>query len=159
MVAAQKLASIYLRNVPPYADCDGVRGAAYLGLCRAAAAFNPSLSLNFEAYAARRIGGEMQDFCRAQSMLTPHRSLKTTHPARQEMPGQISDRRRDPHREAECRDEVRHMLRRLHGRTERMVMNAVASGVAWDDIARAVGVSKNMIFQIRARAMKRIKAA
>lgn len=155
--AAQKMASVYLRNVPRHADRDGIRGAASLGLCKAAMSFDPARNNNFASYAAPRIIGEIKDFARNETMLTPHRSPRTVHPSRREMPGNVRDRRDDPSRQAEQRDQVRHLLRRVRRRDQRIVMNGIATGVPPSETASAIGVSVPMYFLLRRRAIKQIK--
>jgi RNA polymerase sigma factor (sigma-70 family) len=151
------------------------RAAAYLGLCYAAATFNPSLGIRFSTYAFSCCRREVwEDYGRDHVINQPRHVLEgriSAHLGEQARqvrqvelwPTEIlADVIPNP-REFEFDDpdpmpgRIRQVMARYLSRRERAIVEARIAGRTLAEVARELGISKERVRQIEASAYRRIR--
>lgn len=147
-----------------HGDADEIAGDAMLGLVKAGKDYRTGYRTSFGAYAYRRIRGEILDGLRARSILPRSEySLGVEPPVHESidiavtLPSQAPDSLTLAVRAEMARD-IHAALSRLTEREQRLITARFFQGMSHRSIAEHLGVSVESSWQIRAGAMRKLRA-
>jgi RNA polymerase sigma factor (sigma-70 family) len=150
-------------GLPPHADADDMRSAAYVALIRAVERFDPARGIPLEAYVWRRCEGAVLDWVRQEAPGT-RRVSPEERPAPEALDAHAdtlaaSDRREDPVASLELHDVTRAVhaaLGRLPERERTAIVACALEGSTLAAVGTELGVSTSRVAQLRARGITRL---
>jgi RNA polymerase sigma factor for flagellar operon FliA len=155
------------------ADREDLIASGLVGLVQAAHRYRGERGASFGAYAARRVRGQVLDALRERDPLTraARRAFRSAQRVGEDPPppyvevslDRVGDIPEHPRRPSSIQDErwtaVARALRDLDPLERRVLVLSYGRGLTLREIGDEIGLSESGVCRLRARALKRVRAA